>query len=99
MVLAERTEQILRKHDPWLYVDSSERSHEALAEATPFVKAGLITVYDVYKDGGFKESDVPLPRLMFNGDVLVGAPLLRHLQFLKKLNDQFLQEEERKEAL
>ena len=93
--ITERLKKILRTHDSWLYVDDSEASHAALEEAAPFIEARLFTVYDIYKDGGFEGSDVPLPRLMFNGDVLSGRSLLRHLQFLKELNDELLQEEQK----
>ncbi len=82
----------------WLYVDSSPESQKIIKEAEPFREAGMLKVYDIYKDGGFNGSDVPLPRLLRNGDVMVGWGLHRFIQHLKELNEKFFREETLKEA-
>jgi hypothetical protein len=77
----------------WLYVDDSDKSMESIREMDIFKKAGMLTVYDVYRDGGFKKADVSFPFLRRNGDVMVGRELRNFIQHLKELNKEFLREE------
>lgn len=88
-VITERLREILGEQDPWLYVDDSPASQAVLQEARLFVDAGLITISDALN--GYK--DEVLPRLLIKGDLMGPRTALRHLQFLKMLNEEFLTEE------
>lgn len=77
----------------WLYVDGSKQSEELIKDVEPFVQADMLVIYDIYKDGGFKGTDVPLPRLLRNGDVATGLSLRKFIQHLKELNEELLREE------
>ena len=77
----------------WLYVDDSAKSTEAVKEMELFFQAGMVTIYNIYKDGGFKGSDVPLPFLRRNGDVMTGSTFHEFIEHLKKLNEEFVLEE------
>ena len=77
----------------WLYVDNSPKSLEVLTEVKWLEQAGMLEVSDLTADGGFADG-VPLPRLLRNGDVMSGRRLRTFLQFLKELNQEFLEEEQ-----
>lgn len=75
-----------------LYVNDSPESKRIVREMEPFKQAGMLIIAPVKEFGGFVD-DVPLPRLMREGDVMSGRRLQRFVSFLLELNQQLLNKE------
>lgn len=77
----------------WVYVDDGDESKAILQKLELFSQAGMVTVYDIYRDGKFNGSDVTMPRLFSEGEVFARNTLKEFIEHLESLNNELLKDE------